>query len=107
MPVPLSMKVSMGSISGGKGVLFIVAALLAIVALFLVFGPAVGVAIAGAALCIAIARLRWLRIPLRHYGAEISYSERPVAYNLCVAALFCLSLLFLFMGVFAVVAGIK
>ena len=107
MPVPLSAKGGIGAISGGKGVLLIVAALLVIVALFLVFGPAVGVAMAGAALCIAIARLWWLRLPLRRYGAEISYSERPVAYILCVAALFCFSLLFLFSGVFAIVAGVK
>ena len=107
MPVPLLAKGGVGSISGGMGVLLIVAALLAIAALFLVFGSAAGVAMAGAALCIAIARLWWLRLPLRRYGAEISYSKRPVAYNLCVATLFCFSLLFLFTGVFAVVAGVK
>lgn len=105
MPITLSANGGIGTISGGAGAFLVAAALVSVGVLFWIFGAAVGIVLAGAALCVVFARLWWLRLPIRRYGAEISHSERPVAYHLCVAALFFFSALFLFMSLFHIVGA--
>jgi hypothetical protein len=71
--------------------------------LFIQFGGAAGMAMAGLALCGAIGRAWWLKRPLRRYGQEISHEERPIAYSFCMGALTVFALLVLAAGLRAFV----